>query len=43
MVTRDYYDALPAIVREHLVCRIVDELVPVTQKHGIEGLVMGAD
>jgi hypothetical protein len=43
MVTREYYDALPDIVREHLVCRVVDELVPVTQKHGIEGLVMGAD
>jgi len=43
MVTQDYYDALPPIVREHLVCRVVDELIPVTQKHDIEGLVMGAD
>jgi hypothetical protein len=43
MVTQDYYDALPASVREHLVCRVVDELVPVTQKHDIEGLVMGVD
>jgi hypothetical protein len=43
MVTRDYYDGLPGIVREHLVCRVVDELVPVTQKHGIEGLVMGVE
>jgi Phytanoyl-CoA dioxygenase (PhyH) len=41
MATRDYYDALPAIVRDHLVCRVVDELVPVTQKHDIEGLAMG--
>lgn len=41
MVTRDYHDALPASVKEHLVCRVVDELVPVTQKHDIEGLVMG--
>jgi hypothetical protein len=41
MVTQDYYDALPAVVREHLVCRVVDELIPVTQKHDIEGLVMG--
>jgi len=43
MVTRDYFDALPASVREHLVCSVVDELVPVTQKHDIEGLVLGVD
>lgn len=43
MVTRDYFDALPDGVKKHLVCRIVDVLVPVTQKHDIEGLVMGAD
>jgi hypothetical protein len=42
MVTRDFHDALPAPVREHLVCRVVDKLVPITQKHQIEGLVMGA-
>ena len=42
MVTQDYYDALPAEVRAHLVCRVVDKLIPVTQKHDIEGLVMGA-
>ena len=41
MVTRDYFDALPAQVKQHLVCRVVDQLVPVTQKHDIEGLVMG--
>jgi hypothetical protein len=41
-VTRAYHDALPAEVKKRLVCRIVDELVPVTQKHDIEGLVMGA-
>jgi hypothetical protein len=40
-VTRGYYDALPAVVRDHLVCRVVDALVSVTQKHNIEGLVMG--
>jgi hypothetical protein len=40
MVTPDYYDALPTRVRDHLVCRVVDTLVPVTQKHQIEGLVM---
>jgi hypothetical protein len=43
MVTQDYYDALPQQVRDHLVCRVVEELIPVTQKHDIEGLVMGAD
>jgi hypothetical protein len=43
MVTQDYFDALPGSVREHLVCRVVEELVPVTQKHDIEGLVMGVE
>jgi Phytanoyl-CoA dioxygenase (PhyH) len=43
MVTQDYYDALPQSVRDHLVCRVVEQLVPVTQKHDIEGLVMGAE
>lgn len=43
MVTKAWSDALPDIARQHLVCRIVDELVPITQKHGIEGLVMGAE
>lgn len=43
MVTQDYYEAIPESVRRHLVCRVVDELVPITQKHDIEGLVMGAD
>lgn len=43
LVTRAYHDALPESVRRHLVCQITDELVPVTQKHDIEGLVMGED
>lgn len=43
MVTAQYYESIPESVRRHLVCRVVDELVPVTQKHDIEGLVMGAD
>jgi len=41
MVTPDYWEALPAAVRKHLHCRVVDELVPITQKHQIEGLVEG--
>ena len=41
MVTTDYHAALPLQLRDHLVCRVVDTLVPVTQKHDIEGLVMG--
>jgi hypothetical protein len=43
MVTPDYHAALQAAVREHLVCRVVEDLVPVTQKHDIEGLVMGVE
>jgi hypothetical protein len=42
MVTQDYFDALPVLVKQHLVCRVVEELIPVTQKHDIEGLVMGS-
>ncbi|MFJ9174443.1 phytanoyl-CoA dioxygenase family protein [Streptomyces sp. NPDC102360] len=40
-VTRAYWEALPERVRRHLDCPVVDELTPVTQKHTIEGLVMG--
>jgi hypothetical protein len=43
MVTPDYHDALPRSVRDHLVCRVADELVPAVQKHDIEGLVMGIE
>jgi hypothetical protein len=42
-VTRGFYASLPASLRAHLPCRVVDELVPVVQKHDIEGLVMGVD
>ena len=41
MVTAPFFEALPPSVRQHLVCRVVDALVPITQKHDIEGLVMG--
>ena len=40
-VTSDYWQALPQRVRDHLSCPVVDELAPITQKHDIEGLVMG--
>jgi len=43
MVTKDYFAALPNAIRDHLACRVVDKLIPVTQKHDIEGLVMGTD
>ncbi|ANB04396.1 phytanoyl-CoA dioxygenase [Streptomyces ambofaciens] len=40
-VTRAYWETLPDRVRRHLDCPVVEELTPVTQKHTIEGLVMG--
>jgi len=40
-VTRYFWERLPRRVRDHLSCPIVDELAPITQKHDIEGLVMG--
>ena len=43
MVTKSYFDSLPPVVREHLVCSVVEKLVPVTQKHDIEGLVLGVE
>ncbi len=43
MATPDYFDALPDSVKKHLVCRVVDQLTPISQKHDIEGLVMGAE
>jgi hypothetical protein len=36
------HDALHEMARRHLLCRVVDQLEPVVQKHTIEGLVMGA-
>lgn len=40
-VTHGYWESLPAAARDHLRCPVVDELTPITQKHTIEGLVMG--
>lgn len=39
--TRNFYERLPAQVRKHLACRIVNELETIEQAHTIEGLVMG--
>jgi hypothetical protein len=41
MLTKDFHASLPQVVRDHLVCRVVEKLEPITQKHDIEGLVMG--
>jgi Phytanoyl-CoA dioxygenase (PhyH) len=38
-VTRAYFDSLPAQVRDHLTCRVTDELSPIIQHHVIEGLL----
>lgn len=40
-VTGAFWHSLPDRVRHHLDCPVVDELTPITQKHTIEGLVMG--
>jgi hypothetical protein len=41
-VTRAYLDSLPPVVREHLTCRVADQLEPVIQHHVIEGLLKPA-
>ncbi len=40
-VTREFWASLPDSLRAHLHCPVVDVLSPITQKHTIEGLVMG--
>lgn len=40
-MTHAYAQSLPDRVRPHLKCPVVDTLTPITQKHTIEGLVMG--
>ncbi len=40
-VTKAFWETLPESVRAHLKCPVVDELTPISQKHDIEGLVMG--
>lgn len=41
-VTHAYHATLPLQVRQHLTCRLVEELEPITQAHTIAGLTMGA-
>ena len=41
MITQAFADSLPPDLRRHLHARVVDALVPIVQKHDIEGLVMG--
>jgi ectoine hydroxylase-related dioxygenase (phytanoyl-CoA dioxygenase family) len=40
-LTHGFYERLPSAVKEHLTCRLVDELEPIQHAHTIEGLVMG--
>jgi hypothetical protein len=40
-VTRRYWEGLPAQLRDHMTCRVVDSLEPIVQLHEIEGLTMG--
>lgn len=42
-LTRDFHASLPPQVQDHLLCRVVHELEPITQRHDIEGLVMGEE
>jgi hypothetical protein len=41
VISRAYHETLPEELKRHLGARIVDELIPLKQKHSIEGLVMG--
>jgi len=38
--TSGYLASLPLAVRDHLTCRVVDKLTPVTQHHVIDGLLL---
>ena len=42
-LTHAFAQSLPSDVRDRLLYRAVDELAPITQRHDIEGLVMGAE
>ncbi len=40
-ITKRFFEKLPTCLKEHLTCRIVDELEPIFQAHTIEQLMMG--
>ena len=40
-ITKNFFETLPADVKEHMTYRLVDELEPIVQAHSIEGLMMG--
>lgn len=42
-VSRAFYESLSEQIRAHLLARVVDEVKPITQRHDIEGLVMGVE
>lgn len=42
-VTETFYEMLPERLQQHLKCRVVHALQPITQAHTIEGLVMGME
>ena len=42
-LTSAFVDTLPRELRQRLLYRVVDELEPITQRHDIEGLVMGVE
>jgi hypothetical protein len=42
-LTRRYFESLPPELRDRLLCRVVDQLMPITQRHDIEGLEMGVE
>jgi len=42
-LTGEFHDSLPVDVRDRLLCRVVDELEPISQRHDIEGLMMGTE
>ncbi len=40
-VSRRFYETLPRRLRDHLACRVVEDLEPIHQAHQIEGLLRG--
>ncbi|MDB5235558.1 MAG: phytanoyl-CoA dioxygenase [Hymenobacter sp.] len=40
-LTHAFFNTLPESLKQHLTCRLVDELEPIVQGHTIEGLMMG--